>query len=315
MPPPQREGRPGAFEFAHHIDIAYRIMRHRLQRPPQHRNDIARRIITPPLTAPAASTPSTKLAASTAPALAERITSDESNPYGRDASHPYMRSIPMATASTSKTTFLGLSIGLSFGQEPKDYEGPLDAAGMDSDETLEQRKLEYEAATDAFLDEGEADAPKEKLYRKKAQMWVRCTDKQLQEAIGISGWKAFEKPQQGVPAIKWPRAVISPDQGTDGSAALSWMKFSLLLNVICIWDPSHGSWNDVRVVLKLLGLWPMVQLVLIALNLQHGPWLEQRWFQELQQAAEELIAHFDPSMRLFRHFLPLMLEDAGPNSH
>ena len=64
------------------------------------------------------------------------------------------------------------------------------------------------AAQDAFLNAGgvvtedHETVRGKKIFRKKAQMWVRCTDKQLKQFSNTEGWWHFRKPDppESVPA-------------------------------------------------------------------------------------------------------------------
>ena len=86
-------------------------------------------------------------------------------------------------------------------------------------------------------------------------------------------------------AFGWPRLLLSLDQGSDGVCLTNWMRTPVYknqrLNVECIWDWSHGGWNDYRQMLKKCGLWGFFLVSLIVFNSLHGPWGEARFFVEL----------------------------------
>ena len=68
-------------------------------------------------------------------------------------------------------------------------------ACLDDPDKLKEALEEYEAAVDAFLQSIDDEVGKETkkgktLYRKKAQMWIRCLEKQIKvvSGHGFSHW-------------------------------------------------------------------------------------------------------------------------------
>ena len=186
--------------------------------------------------------------------------------------------------------------------------------------------MAYESSVDAFLNagdglhdgdldqEGEGSERGRTVYRKKAQLWIMCLEHQFRLITGLAGFRLFLKPQGNVDPLLWPLLIISPDQGSDGVAAMNFLKHYCHLNVLSFWDPNHGAWNDCKFVLKHVGLWCFVNLMALVFNLQHGPWDENRWFEELKAAAHEVKSHLGPSTPLFQWLLPRILEDEGSDS-
>ena len=178
----------------------------------------------------------------------------------------------------------------------------------------------YENAVDSFLRAGEGDGDEDEgeaadrgkvLYRKKAQLWVRCLEHQFRLGTSLAGFHLFAKPQGDGDPLLWPLLTVAPDQGLDGLAALNFLKHHCGLNLRSFWDPNHGAWNDCKFVLKQLGLWCFMNLMALVFNLQHGPWDDNRWYEELKNAAHEVKNHLGPSTALFQWLLPRILEDAG----
>ena len=84
------------------------------------------------------------------------------------------------------------------------------------------------------------------------------------------------------------------------------------MNIIVIWDPSHGVWNDVKVVLKECGFWLFIQLTTIAMNLPYGPWEDARWFECIKAAVVEIKKCTTwKTNKLFLFFFEGMCADLG----
>lgn len=51
-----------------------------------------------------------------------------------------------------------------------------------------------------------------------------------------------EEAQRGGP-YSWPLLSWSPDQGSDGVAAVAWLQNEKNCNLEVVWDINHCSWN------------------------------------------------------------------------
>eukprot|EP00974_Lingulodinium_polyedra_P063963 6177033-Lingulodinium_polyedra.AAC.1 len=75
-------------------------------------------------------------------------------------------------------------------------------------------------------------------------------------------------------------------------------------------DPSHGAWRDVGRALGDTGLTSLMKLMMVTINVPHGPWSEDTRWKQCQQALEEHFEHFTPlTSELFRSLAPGMLAD------
>ena len=92
---------------------------------------------------------------------------------------------------------------------------------------------------------------------------VLCTAEQL-EATGPSEWRFL---------------TIAIDQGSDGWCAVFYLCYVLQACIVFAFDPSHRSWNDTAGSLKDAGLHGVILLLIIIMNMDHGPWKEARWYQ------------------------------------
>jgi hypothetical protein len=101
------------------------------------------------------------------------------------------------------------------------------------------------------------------------------------------------------------------DQGTDGLAASWWMHASAINSTIwCDW--SHGAWNDCKGALKdnqLMGFW---MLILIMMNLPHGPYNDDVRHAQVTAAWAECKQNFKHyNCPLFTEYASAMLDDIG----
>ena len=70
---------------------------------------------------------------------------------------------------------------------------------------------------------------------------------------------------------KWPSLSHVADQGPDGVSAHHCMLGKLNLNLFPLWGPSHGCCRDLKDSYSDIGLWPLVILIMVVMNLGHGP--------------------------------------------
>ena len=70
---------------------------------------------------------------------------------------------------------------------------------------------------------------------------------------------------------RWPCLGHVADQGGDGVSAVHAMLYLMSLNLFALWDPSHGAQRDLKDAFSDVGLWPLVLLLLVVVNLGHGP--------------------------------------------
>jgi hypothetical protein len=136
----------------------------------------------------------------------------------------------------------------------------------------------------------EKPTPFQKLNRLKVLRWLAATWMQLLVALGHA-WTAFvisrDEAERGDP-LEWPSITLCIDQGSDGWSA-SFFLASLFINIIVLFDQSHRCWNDVQLAISDCGWWYMALLLIAIMNLDHGPWGGQRWFNEARDAVLEYV--------------------------
>ena len=154
---------------------------------------------------------------------------------------------------------------------------------------------------------------KRKLHRKKALAWLRCADNALRSgaSFGLEEFAITEEVMKLDP-LTWPQLVICADQGSDGLAAFNWLAQTQRFNGEFIGDPAHGMANDLKLALQRCGVWKHTLLMTAMLNVPHGPWKEQRFFQKLSEAHQEYLSSANAeTCPLFNHYYPALLKDRG----
>ena len=156
-------------------------------------------------------------------------------------------------------------------------------------------------------------AKRKKRFRVKAYQWLLATEKILQVCTG-SGWSQFQvhqDPSQRGPAASWPTCSISLNQGTDGRAAMGYLEWHQNVCALTIKDLSHRLWNDCWLSIRDASLKPVVVLMMVVLNSDHGPWEDAKWHQELKESAELYMASASVECPLFQGLYPGIVQDMG----
>ena len=69
--------------------------------------------------------------------------------------------------------------------------------------------------------------------------------------------------------------------------------------IVVLPDINHRTWNDTQLALKDSNMWFWVLVITAILNLDHGPWDSQRWWNVLQEGAAEY-------SKMAKHSCPLI---------
>ena len=145
-----------------------------------------------------------------------------------------------------------------------------------------------------------------KKHRLKVFAWLRSTNNALKTVLGI-GWSKFK-----VDDLKHIRTAssmtLAVDQGSDGWSAGQFLLDSSY-NVCLLGDLSHRLWNDSRLALSDAGIRHLMTATTVAMNSDHGPWKEQRWFNSLREAAVEFSASRAPSKEMLQFFTKDLLRE------
>jgi hypothetical protein len=199
-----------------------------------------------------------------------------------------------------------------------------DAAALAFDlgdqEGLNAQAVESRAKARAFLTRGEIDSTEgekvkvRKRYRAKTLEWLMCLNNALAGTTGynMEAWR--QSPLAGpLPSPeRWPTLVLNVDQGSDGYAAQWFLRYGADLCVLFLRDDSHRKWNNARLALHDAGVWGVVTLTCAALNGDHAPWEEARWFAAGREAIVTYMALTTPrECPLFCSLWRRLLRDRG----
>ena len=156
------------------------------------------------------------------------------------------------------------------------------------------------------------DAPR-RMHRKKARCVVCRLDNALNAGAGIS--LSYFK-QNLDPALRpvdptlWPRLSLVRDEGSDMTCAGAFLKRKALVNLDESIDFNHGEWNCLKGAVREAGLWPHLLVMAVAANLDHGPYLEDRYYGALRGAWQEYLRVGEPqTCPLYEQMLPGILRD------
>lgn len=116
------------------------------------------------------------------------------------------------------------------------------------------------------------------------------------------------------PREQRPHLLLSVDQGSDGLSGSSYLR-SVGLNLSVMPDPSHGNNNDFLDTLRDQGLFKFWVLMLIPMNVEHGPWLSDLRYNQVRQSWAAFAQHAAPERApLFLDKADDMLQECGGES-
>lgn len=138
----------------------------------------------------------------------------------------------------------------------------------------------------------------------------------LPEKSGLDIFKAPTatevKQGEAPPPLQWRHLTICMDMGSDGFAGMNFAQQELGLNVEPLFDPSHGSWRDCQRMIRESNLMSYWLVLMMVMNLLHGPFLEDARYNSMQEALREVFASFSPGRCvLFGEYAKAMLFEAG----
>jgi len=166
-----------------------------------------------------------------------------------------------------------------------------------------------------------AENTQKKQNRGKACMWLQKVNAMVVESSGKSLlWYSRPKVEDVLSPCtedvwKLPCLTVVPDQGSDGVAALSWLKACDGGKTLTTewWDPSHRGWRCVSGTAKHCGLWTTIVLLLIANSVNYKAY--SMWYAVQKQVFELWLKHMNPETCPFLdRWLPDILEDFGWSS-
>jgi hypothetical protein len=159
-----------------------------------------------------------------------------------------------------------------------------------------------------------SSAPAKKKFRKSSYRLMLACQHMLEACTG-QGWQRFIPPASldtwGPPA-NWPSITLTIDQGSDGWCMAHFLLYQKKANLLLLCDSSHRVWNDCTNALKKCKVWHLVLLMVICLNLDHGPWKDERWLQQSREASLEYVKIADPDTdSVLQMLLPRIAHETG----
>lgn len=160
-----------------------------------------------------------------------------------------------------------------------------------------------------------------KFYRTSARRWAMNLDSQLRHTTRASGLEFFQPtpgkfPWRDEDWPNWPTLQIALDQGSDGVAGLHSLTYGMGLNIIGNYDSSHGAHKDLDAALAGTSLRQFWILLLVSMNLPHGPFRnDERWHQlrsRMSSHYESWKGQFDP---LFLEYCSAIHREAEAAGH
>lgn len=85
-----------------------------------------------------------------------------------------------------------------------------------------------------------------------------------------------------------------------GVSTLLFLLSAKKMRLLPAFDPFHRSWRDWQLAVQGCNLWSVVLETVIPLNLPHGPWLSESWFQQLQEGIVSYIGAAGPEDQMYQ---------------
>eukprot|EP00971_Amphidinium_carterae_P352420 6492586-Amphidinium_carterae.1 len=180
-----------------------------------------------------------------------------------------------------------------------------------SAEEKKEAKQTWQEVALQFFGDASSQSKAPKLYRTKVYEWLCSTNFQLLVATGHN-WDRFIIPEDTThPPGSWPSCTICVDQGSDGWSGSHYLRAAngVRRNILLLHDESHRLWNDTQQAVADSRLYPVIMSSLVCLNVDHGPWMSERWFATMLEAVAEIAEVSDSSDPLFQMLVQHMRND------
>lgn len=157
-----------------------------------------------------------------------------------------------------------------------------------------------------------------KRHRLASKAWLDNLDNQVRVSLGLRGLSDFipcpDESGRRPNWREWRHLLVSIDQGGDGLCAAAFLRH-IGANVSFITDWAHGANNDFLETLRDLSLFQYWLLLLIALNVEHGPHGEDLRHNQIRDAWFELQARSSPqACALFQEYCQEIASEAQGES-
>lgn len=107
-----------------------------------------------------------------------------------------------------------------------------------------------------------------------------------------------------------PVLAISADECGCNLAPFSFLTGALGLRLVLLRDQAHRCWRDFRLALGEAQLWPDVIEQIHAMNVRHGPWASQAWFNATREAVKQHLSRSSSADPLFEVLWPRIAADS-----
>lgn len=163
-----------------------------------------------------------------------------------------------------------------------------------------------------------------KLHRVASKHWLQNIDSQFRMMCEQpEGLKFFQKPEVITAGDgrwndwrTWPSLIGGMDFGSDGLCASHGAQFEFHLNFEILPDQSHANNRSVYNTLKSVGVWPLMLLYVISMNLPHGPDREDWRHNQIKQHLVDLYQNYQPDeVPLFEAMAPDIIDAMKKNGH
>lgn len=154
-----------------------------------------------------------------------------------------------------------------------------------------------------------------KVHRMAAKHWLQRADNQIRVSTVFKGWKTFQFDGSGEEwqdPYEYPRIAIAIDLGGDGLCACNALLYKYDVNAWVFPDLSHMIKCQFQGVMKAVGLWNFVLLLLITLNLEYGPYTDETRRGQLSACMKWFYTNRrHDRVPLFTAAAPAILEDVA----
>ena len=154
---------------------------------------------------------------------------------------------------------------------------------------------------------------------KSAWRELKAIDYVLSLVLGV-GLEHFSPGPEDGALLDRPTLAFHLDEGSSGYTMCWYLQYHLGLRTAVVRDVFHREWNDIKGALADCSLWWVVLLTTLAFNLNHGPWNNEAWWQEMKEGSKEVLALEQFGNPLWQSFYPWVCRDrdepqAGTAAH
>lgn len=149
-----------------------------------------------------------------------------------------------------------------------------------------------------------------RFHRLGAKWWLLQLDNQIKVSTKFDGIGSFNFSSAWGGWREWPGLSIFCDLGSDGVSAWHALSYFWEVNAWLFPDESHSCKNSFMQVVKNIGAWPLLLILLASWNLEFGPRQEEARRSELRLALHRCYLERRPSQcPLFMELAPRIVKE------